>query len=124
MNALSRRQSFKVFLRGLLETAGSVVLASAVLPGKVAQAATAPEASAADLQQRANQLAGSRTQQPCAWVNGAFHNAFANGGFHNGTCGGSGGTFHNGGFANGTSGGGFHNGGFQNGGFANGAWHN
>jgi hypothetical protein len=119
MNLLSRRQAFKVFLHGLVQTTGSVVLASCVVPTPAVQAASANPASSAELQQRANQLAGNLEQQARGMLGGAFRNAFANGGFRNGNSGGSGGTFHNGGFANGSSGGGFRNGGFANGAFRN-----
>jgi hypothetical protein len=121
MSLLNRRQSFKVFLDGLLQTAGSVVLASSVLPARAAEQAAAgcSEEATKDLEQRANQLAGSTAQQSSSWINGAFANGgFNNGGFRNG--GFNNGAFRNGGFANG----GFNNGGFRNGGFVNGAWRN
>jgi hypothetical protein len=126
MSLLSRRQAFKVFLNNVLQTAGSVVLATAVLPGRVAAAASPGPEAAKDLRERADQLANARAAGPGgqplgasadAELGGAFRNAFANGGFHNG--GFTNGSFHNGGFANGAGGGGFHNGGFVNGGFRN-----
>ncbi len=146
MSQLDRRQSLKLFLGGLLSTAGTVVLASTVLPAKAAQSET-PEAgveaenktqqdSQKDLAQRADRVAeaqGARHngegQEPCSFAN-AFANSFKNGGFANG---GGGGAFKNGGFANGGGGGAFKNGGFANGGggggfrngaFANGAFRN
>jgi hypothetical protein len=141
MDLLSRRQAFKVFLDSVLGTAGTVVLATAVMPARAAGAGVSGLGTepANDLQQRANQLAArAGNQQSCSaasneFVNG-FRNTFANGGFHNTTSTTSGG-FHNGGFVNGgfhngstTSGGSssstFHNGGFVNGGFANGAFRN
>jgi hypothetical protein len=115
MSLLSRRESFKIMLEGLLGSAGSVVLASAVVPARAAG-----EEAVTDLEQRANQLTGGQGSLAAnhAWVNGAFNNGFANGGFRNG--GFTNGAFRNGGFANG----GFNNGGFRNGGFANGGWRN
>jgi hypothetical protein len=120
MSVLNRRQAFKALLGGLLQTAGTVVVATAVLP---AQAKTAVASTAGkDLEQRANQLAdalGSSAagdgEQTCSFLNGAgFRNgSFRNGGFANG--GGGGGSFKNGGFANGSTGGAFKNGAFGNG---------
>ncbi len=113
MDTLTRRQAFKTFVNGVLQAAGSVVLASTVLPARGAQ--PAPEQDSTDLAQRADQLAENlesscSTAEPNTFVNGAFRNgAFANGG-----------GFRNGGFANGS----FRNGGFANGGFRNGGWRN
>jgi rSAM-associated Gly-rich repeat protein len=130
MSQLDRRQSLKLFLGGLLSTAGTVVLASTVLPVKARQSET-QEASAEsedktqqdsqkDLAQRADRVAeaqGSRPngdgQEPCSFLN-SFGNSFKNGG------GGGGGAFKNGGFANGGGGGAFRNGAFANGAFRNG----
>jgi rSAM-associated Gly-rich repeat protein len=122
MNLLSRRQAIKALLHGLVQTTGSVVLASCVVPTPAAQAASADPASAADLQQRANQLAGGLDQQSRGMLGGGLSNPFANGGFRNGSSSSAfnNGAFHNGNFTNGS----FHNGGFHNGGFANGAFRN
>jgi len=128
MALLNRRQSLKLFLDGLLTTAGTVVLASTVLPPSAAQGETSSPGQEAtnNLEERANQLAdlpGAEGEQFCAFVNGGFRNSgggggsFRNGAFTNGG-GGGGGSFKNGGFVNGGGGGGgFHNGGWTNGGF-------
>jgi hypothetical protein len=128
MGLLNRRAAFKDLLDGLLQTAGTVLLASAVLPARAAEGATGQdsEGSGKSLQQRADQVAAEQAPlngdvpQPCAFVNGAFTNStFHNGGFANG------GGFHNGSFSNGSfHNGGFTNGGFRNGGFANAGWRN
>jgi hypothetical protein len=147
MSQLDRRQSLKLFLGGLLSTAGSVVLARTVLPVKAGQSETQKASAESEnktqqdsqkgLAQRADRVAeaqGPRPegegQEPCSFAN-AFGNsggggAFRNGGFANG---GGGGAFKNGAFANGGGGGGaFRNGAFANGGggggFRNGAFRN
>jgi len=116
MSLLTRRQSLKTFLSGLLQTAGTVVLASSVLPARAEQQETRKptEDSGKNIEQRANQVAEAQAPQGedenqdlCSFLNGGFTNGgFRKGGFVNGG-------FHNGGFVNG----GFHNGGFVNGGF-------
>jgi hypothetical protein len=142
MSLLNRRQSFKLLLGGLLQTAGTVVLASSVLParGAAGEDRNPTEDSGKDVQERADQIADANGPRPegegeefASFVNGAFRNAsgggggFRNGGFANG--GGGGGSFKNGGFANGGGGaGGFKNGTFGNGAgggsFANGTFRN
>jgi len=128
MSVVNRRLSLKLLLGGLLQTAGTVVLASAVLPVRAAGSKTggAREGSAKDLRQRADQVADAQGpvaeeqgHELCEFANGGFRNAaFAN---HSGGSGGSsGGAFRNGGFTNGGGGGGA----FRNGGFANGGWRN
>jgi hypothetical protein len=129
MSMLNRRQSLKLFLGGLLQAGGTVVLASAVLParGDQVEGRKTAEKSGKDLEKRANQVADAQPPNPdeevqdlCAFLNGGFANGgfrkggFVNGGFRNG--GFTNGSFRNGGFANG----GFRNGGFVNGGFRNG----
>ena len=135
MNQLDRRQSLKLFL-SLLQTAGTVVVASTVLPAVAASETQqtsdqvtkkAQEDAQKHLAQRADRIAealkqrseGEGTQQ-CAFLN-SFNKSFANGGFANGGFK-NGGGFANGGFKNG---GGFANGGFGNGGgFRNGGFLN
>jgi hypothetical protein len=114
MTLVHRREYLKLCLGGLLQTAGTVVLATAVLPARAADATVGSE-DAKDLQERADQVADAQGpnpaeegSKPSEWVNGAFRNA-----------GGGGGGFRNGGFANGGGGGGFRNGGFVNGGWRN-----
>jgi hypothetical protein len=129
MSLLNRRESLRILVGGLLGTAGTVVLASAVLPARAAQG----EESAKDIEQRADRLAEAHAPpaddgnpQTVSFLNGGFRK----GGFVNGGGGGGGGgAFRNGGFANGGGGGAFKNGGFANGGgggggFANGGWRN
>ncbi|HKI35118.1 MAG TPA: hypothetical protein VKA46_24895 [Gemmataceae bacterium] len=118
MNSLNRREALKVVLGGLLQTAGTVVLASAVLPARAAGGATSPpgEESVKDLEQRANQVAEAQAALPEG--EGPQLAAFVNGGFVNG--GGGGGGFRKGAFANG----GFNNGGFRKAGWVNGGWRN
>jgi hypothetical protein len=133
MSLLNRRDAIKFLLGGLLQTAGSVVVASSVLPARAAQGETsdAGAGSAKDFAQRADQVADAQgsvlsEEDPFLnlFVNGAFRNtgygggAFRNAGFANG--GYRGGDFRNGGFGNGGGGGGA----FRNGGFANGGWRN
>jgi rSAM-associated Gly-rich repeat protein len=117
MSLVTRREYFKSLLNGLVQTAGTMVLASVVLPGMAAQAKTAGAAdgSADDLRRRADQLADAQTEcsegedsKSAEWVNGAFRNSS-----------GGGGGFRNAGFVNGGGGGGFRNGGFVNGGWRN-----
>ncbi len=149
MSTLSRRQLLAGFLGGLVQAAGTVVLARSVLAAGQgqAQASDTPADPPASLQERADQLAAEQGNLPddegfeeCSFLNGAFRNGggfrnggFVNGGFRNGggfhNGGFANGGFHNGGFANGgfrkggfANGGGFHNGGFRNGGFANGGF--
>jgi hypothetical protein len=97
---MSRRESLKALLQGLLGSAGTVVVAASVLP------TAAGEEAAAELAQRADLLAGPAGPLAAmrGWVNGGFRNA----GFRNAA-------FRNGGFANG----GFRNAGFRNGAFRN-----
>jgi hypothetical protein len=128
MSLMNRRAAFKVLLGGLLQTAGSVVLASTVLPARAAEGGTsnAGGGSAKDLAQRADQVAGA--QSSVLSEEDPFLNLFANRAFANRGYGG--GAFRNGGFANrGYGGGAFRNGGFANGGggggaFRNGGWRN
>jgi rSAM-associated Gly-rich repeat protein len=131
MSQMDRRQSLKLFLGGLLQTAGTVVLAQTVLPAQAALSEAQQQAQK-DLAQRADRVAEaqeSRRQgdghEPCAFAN-AFGNSFNNGGFKN--AGFVNGSFRNGGFTNGSCGGGFKNGAFANGsgggGFANSAFRN
>jgi hypothetical protein len=130
MSLMNRRQCFKTFLDGLLQTAGTVVVASSVLPAPVA---AEPEASGKDLEQRANEVAERQcsppedgTEHPISFVNGRFINGGGGGGFRNaGFRNAGGGVFRNAGFANGAfRNGGFVNGGFRNGGFVNGGFRN
>ncbi len=116
MNPVNRREAFKLFLGGLLQTAGTVVLASAVLPTTPAKGAEVPsgEESAKDLKQRADHLAGGESPSPEG--EGTQFTSFVNGGFANG----GGGGFKKAAFANG----GFNNGGFRKAGFVNGGWRN
>ena len=131
MSQMNRRDCFKTFLNGLLQTAGTVVLASSVLPAPAeAKETDAPEK---DLEQRANDLASDPcappadgTEHPISFVNGRFVNGGGGGGFRNaGFANAGGGGFRNAGFANGGFGnGGFRNGAFANGGFVNGGFRN
>jgi hypothetical protein len=118
MSMVTRRESLKLLLNGLAQTAGSLVLISAVLPGRQgsAKGTTAAGETGADLRQRADQVAAGEmdlsedeSSKLDEWVNGAFRNAA----FRN--TGGGGAGFRNAGFANGGGGGGFRNGGFVNG---------
>jgi rSAM-associated Gly-rich repeat protein len=134
MSLLNRRQSLKVFLGGLLQTGGTVVVASYVLAASAAAGETRKSSetpgtdSPQELEQRANRIAEAlpsssedETQELCSFVNGFRKAGFANGsgggGFRNGAFanGSGGGGFKNGTFANGGGGGGFKNGGFVNG---------
>ncbi len=117
MSPMNRRQCLKKFLGGVLQTAGTAVLASAVLPAR----ATAQEAgpSGQDLERRANELVEGQGSPPPGGVE--YPISFVNGRFING---GGGGGFRNAGFANGGGGGGFRNAGFANGGFGNGGFRN
>ncbi len=122
MSKINRRDLFKTLLGGALSAAGTVVLARAALAGeKPAETPKTPEG--ADVQERADRLAGQPSQpgeggaeEPVSFLNTVFRNGggFRNGGFFNG------GGFRNGGFGNG----GFGNGGFRNGGFFNGGFRN
>jgi hypothetical protein len=129
MSALDRRQLLSGFLSGLVQAAGTVVLARSVLAAAQGQAnaADAPPRSQGSLQERADQVAADQGSpgndeglQPISFVNGGFRNGggggFRKGGFANG----GGGGFRKGGFANG----GFSNGGFRKGGFVNGGFRN
>jgi hypothetical protein len=114
MSLLNRRQSFKTLLDGFLQTAGTVILASTVLPARVEATAsqgpvTPGRDSRRDLEERARQVGG----QESGSEDGGETFAFLNGGFANGG-------FRKGGFANG----GFENGGFRKGGWVNGGWRN
>ena len=119
MSQVNRRECFKALLGGLLQTAGTVVLASVVLPANAAQAKPTHtgEEPAKDLQKRADQLtdcqaATSENEEDefAKFVNGGFRNAA----FRNSSGGGGGGAFRNAGFANGGGGGAFRNGGWRN----------
>jgi hypothetical protein len=129
MSQLSRRQFFKVSLEGLLETAGTVVLASVVLParGEASEIRNITD-SGNDLEQRANQLAelqlpGPESREYCLFRNAAFRNAGGAGGFRNGGFANAG--FRNAGFANGAyRSPGTPVPGYQNGRFNNGGWRN
>ncbi|MFO0929667.1 MAG: hypothetical protein U0736_22030 [Gemmataceae bacterium] len=109
MSGLSRRQLLQR-LAGCVATAGSVVLAQAVL----AESAAATPPDSTDPAERAERLADGLPVPPdggeyVAFLNGAFRNAgFRNAGFRNA------------GFRNGA----FRNGAFRNGGFRNGAFRN
>ena len=114
MSALDRRQLLRDLLNGLVQAAGTVVLARSVLAAAEGQAnaADAPPQSQASLQERADQVAAD--QGSIGDDEGHQPVSFANGGFANG----GGGGFRKGGFGNG-GGGGFRKGGFANGGFRN-----
>jgi hypothetical protein len=117
MSQPNRRQCFKLLLSGMLQTAGTAIVASAVLPVGATEPKTSQtrQARGKDIQQRADQLtdlADVSSEEAAAWVNGGFRNAA----FRNAV---GGGEFRNGGFTNGAVGGGF-----RNGGFVNGAWRN
>jgi len=133
MSQLDRRQSLKLFLGGLLTSAGTVLLAKTVLPIQAGPSETqeagaetgnkTQQDSQKDLAERADRVAeaqGSRPngdgQEPCTFAN-SFSNSFKNGGS-------SGGAFKNGGFTNGGGGSAFKNGGFANGGGGGGAFKN
>jgi hypothetical protein len=110
---LSRREILRAFLRGVLPTAGTAVLAVAVVPAVQA----CVDRTTGDALERADRLAAAAGQavesneEFCRFVNGAFRKGgFVNGGFNNAG-------FRKGSFNNG---GGFKNGGFVNGGFRNG----
>jgi hypothetical protein len=111
-----RRQFLKDLLGTLAGGAGTIVLASAAAAPAPAQAASG---AGADIQRRAEELAGAagtgEEDLLVNFVNRAFRNGggggFRNGGFRN--AGAGGGAFRNGGFANG-GGGGFRNGAFRN----------
>jgi hypothetical protein len=125
MSPMNRRQCLKSFLNGVLQSAGTAVLASAVLPARAA--ANESVQPGKDLERRANELAEGQcsptpdgAEYPISFVNGRFVNGGGGGGFRNGAFGNGGGGFRNVGFANG----GFHNGGFVNGGFHNGGFVN
>ncbi len=143
---MNRRQALKSFLTGALEAAGVAVVASTT----VAKSVVGPS-SEGDLQQRANQLAGSGESLESAtggiflnfnpnpfgnggFSNGGFRNGFNNGGFSNGFNNFSNAPFRNGGVFNNFSNSPFRNGGvfnnspfrngFNNGGFGNGGFNN
>jgi hypothetical protein len=126
MSLINRRKCLEVFLGGMLQATGTVVLASTVLPGASrSETPDRAEPATKDLEQRADRLAEALLPPPegdgeefCSFLNGAFRNT-GGGGFRNGAFT-NGGGFRNGAFANG----GFHNGGFVNGGFHNGGFAN
>jgi hypothetical protein len=84
MSSLNRREALRAFLRGALQSAGTVVLATTVLPA-VAQASVAavaaetPQVRADRLTTAAGQEAPQDGEEFCKFANGAF----ANSGFHN-----------------------------------------
>jgi rSAM-associated Gly-rich repeat protein len=110
-----RRQFLKDLLGTLAQGAGTIVLASAATAHALARGTGGQNA---DIQKRAEELAGAAGADEedllVNFVNRAFRNGggggFRNGGFRNA---GGGGGFRNGGFANG-GGGGFRNGAFRN----------
>ena len=109
MNAMNRREVLRSLLTGVLQTAGTVMLACSTLPAVAAQENQGLPA-VGDLQDRAERLASEEGAAPesreLAW------GGFRRGGFANG---GGGGGFRRGGFANGGyGGGGFRRGGFRN----------
>jgi hypothetical protein len=108
MSTVNRREALRSLLTGALSTAGTVVLASAVLPAALAQENQGPPADG-DLQERADRLASQEGAAPEGQV--VARGAFRRGGFANG---GGGGAFRRGGFANGGGGGGFRRGGWGN----------
>ena len=114
MASSDRRQFLKGLLGALAGSAGTAVVASAA----TTEGASEPAPRTADIQERADQLAGAEgeggEESPVrAFVNAGFRNGFG-GGFRNGGFGnGFGGGFRNGGFRNGV-GGGFRNGAFRN----------
>src|SRR5262249_8647623 len=93
MSLLDRRQSFKALLAGLLGTAGTVVLARALLPARAAAGTTGKgtEGAGKGLQERADRVADAGAdgdeaegQEPCSFLNGsATTSSFHNGGFTN-----------------------------------------
>src|SRR5262245_40452567 len=110
-----RRQFLKDLLGTLVQGAGTIVLASAATARALARGTGGQDA---DIQKRAEELAGAAGANEedllVNFVNRAFRNGY-------------GGGFRNGGFRNGGFGGGFANGGFRNGyggGFRNGAFRN
>jgi hypothetical protein len=142
MSHVTRRQLLASLLGNLAATTGTVVVLAHTVLGEAPAAASevdTPPQPQADLQERADQVAGELGSldeeediQAVSFVNGGFRNgglggggfrkgAFANGGFGNGgfrkgafANGGGGGGFRNGGFANGGGGGGFRKGAFRN----------
>jgi hypothetical protein len=123
MSLLDRREALKVLLGGLLQTAGTVVLASSVLPARAAQGKTPSPGgeSAHDIARRADQVAEAQDALP--GDEGPFFNLFVNGAFRKAGYSGygyGGGGFRNGGFANGSGGGAFRNGSSGAGAFGNG----
>ena len=109
-----RRQFLKDLLATLARGAGSVVLVAAAAPRALAQALGGQNA---DIQKRAEELAGTAGANEEVLLTNFVNRAFAN-------ARGGGGAFRNGGFANGGGGGGFRNGGFANGGGGGGAFRN
>ena len=109
MSTMNRREALRSLLTGALQTAGTVVLASSVLPAVAAHEHQGSPAEG-DLQERADRLASEEG----ASLEGqeVAQGAFRRGGFANG---GGGGGFRRGGFANGGGGGG----GFRRGGWGN-----
>jgi hypothetical protein len=107
MSGLTRRQLLQC-LAGCVTSAGTVVLARAVVAGEEAPAA-APAAPDERADRLAEELPAPEGVEPTAFLNRAFRN----GGFRNAG-------FRNGGFRNNA----FRNGGFANGGFRNGAFRN
>ena len=110
MSTMNRRELFRSVFGGVLQAAGTVVLACSALPVALAQGNQGPAAEG-DLQERADRLASDANAPPEGYE---LTGAFRRGGFANGG-GGGGGGFRRGGFANGGGGGGFRRGGgFRN----------
>jgi hypothetical protein len=124
VSTINRRILLKGLLGGLIQAAGTVVLARAVLPDAPEEKPTTPT----EIEERADRLAEELPAspdglEPIAFLNGRARAGFRNGGFVNG--GFRNGSFRNGGFVNGGfRNAGFRNGGFANGGFRKGAWRN
>jgi hypothetical protein len=94
MSTMNRRELFQSVFGGVLQAAGTVVLACSALPASAAQRDQGPPAEG-DLQKRADRLASEEgaaaNGQEVPW------GGFRRGGFANG----GGGGFRRGGFANG-----------------------
>src|SRR6516225_2865648 len=107
MSTMNRRELFRSVFGGVLQAAGTVVLACSALPAVAAEEDQRPPAEG-DLQKRADRLASEE----------GARGLFRRGGFANGGYGGGG--VRGGGFANGGYGGVFRRGGFANGGYGGG----
>jgi hypothetical protein len=95
MNTMNRREVLRSLLTGVLQTAGTVMLACSTLPAVAAQENQGLPAEG-DLQERADRLASEEGAAPEGQV--VAQGAFRRGGFANG--GGGGGGFRRGGFGN------------------------